>query len=182
MLTTLNKPVGTLTPAEKKEKIQLHRDFHTALLNEYNVPDADFNVKLVFTNNNNKVVGIFPNEFKKENGFYIEFVDNKLDPTDPERKVYRLEARENYESVYNILTSGAYAVPIEELKEVQPKKQPTHQPVQLDPNFLTDNSKTTDEGYTKMTIRDLAAILWQTPVSNKSWLNQLINETKQQHI
>ena len=178
MLTTLNKS-EVLSPTEKKERIQLHRLYHTALLQQFNVPDADFNVKLVFTNNGQKVIGVFPNEFTKKNGFYIEFVDKTLTPTDPDRKVYRLDPVDNFESVYNILQSGSYAVPIDELTEVTIKK--VQQPL---PEF-TDLNKSTDrfdEHFSKMTIKDLASILWQSPVSDKKWLNDLIIESKQQQV
>lgn len=180
MITTF-KPAGGLSPVEKKEKIQLHRDYHTALLQENNVADSDFNVKVVFSNNNIKVVGIFPSEFKKQNGFYMEFVDKNLDPTDPDRRVYRLEPRENYEDVYPLLQSGSYAVPISELTEVRVvKSEPVMPDLNIDLN-LNNINPSDDEHYSKMTIKDLAAILWQLPVSNKPWLNKLVEDVKNQN-
>lgn len=181
MLTTLNRG-STLTPAMKKEKINSHREYHSVVLNELNVPDNDFNVKLVFYNEGRKVVGIFPNEFTKSNGFYFEFVDKMLDPTDPERKLWKLTPRENYEDLYNILSSGAYAVPIDDLEEVVIKRK-ANMPINLDfsEEEFKDETKD-DEHHSKMTIRDLAAILWQKPVSRKRWLNDLVNEINQQEL
>lgn len=177
MLSTLNKSSG-LTPSQKKEKINQHRLFHHSLLEEYQVPENDFNVKLVFYDKGTKVIGVFPNEFLKPNGFYLEFVDKNLDPTDPQRKLWRLPARENYESTYNILSSGAYAVPIDELEEVPVRKAPV-QEFKVD---LSDGYAKQDDHYSKLTIRDLAAILWQKPVSEKKWLNELVNQANQEQV
>jgi hypothetical protein len=33
-----------------------------------------------------------------------------------------------------------------------------------------------DVSYSEMTIRDIAAIIWKKPVSNKLWLNSLIEK------
>lgn len=175
MISTLNKAV--LTPAEKKEKITAHQKFHSALLEQYEVPEKDFNVKLVFTHAGVRIVGIFPNEFTKKNGFFIEFVDGKLDPTDPSRKLYRLTSRENFEDVYPLLSSGSYAVPIEELELVAPIKK-----IAPEFNLEAPRENKSDEHYSKLTIRDLAAILWQSPVSDKEWLNTLVNQVKQGEI
>jgi hypothetical protein len=35
---------------------------------------------------------------------------------------------------------------------------------------------TEDEGMAEITIRDFAAIIWQKPVSTKTWLNNLIKQ------
>lgn len=177
MLSTLNK-APTLSTAEKKERIKVLRLYHTALLQQYNVPDADFTVKSKFTNNSAHVIGVFPSEFKKAGGLYFEFVDKELSPVDPERKVWKLNPVENYEHTYMLLQSGSYAVPIDELEEVVVKR--VHQPLpEFNLSSISPGEKT-DDHFSKMTIRDLAAILWQEPVSDKDWLNSLVIETKQQ--
>jgi hypothetical protein len=174
MITTASKSV-TLTAAQKKEKINNHREYHRQVLEHYRVPDADFNVKLVFYDKGQKVVGIFPNEFTKKNGFYIEFVDKALDPTDPERKLYRLPPIENFENVFGMLSSGSYAVPLENLEEVKPV---TFKKITQEINLegIQEGSVKQDDHINKMTIRDFAAIIWQRPVSEKPWLNDMIDQ------
>jgi len=182
MLNTLSKG-QTLTAAQKKEKIEKMRLYHQTILEHFNVPDKDFNVKVAFTYRDEKVIGVFPSEFNKKNGFYFEFVDSRLDPTDPQRKLWMLQYRENYEDVYNLLPSGSYAVPLSDIEEVVIKRNiPTinldYGPKNFDEAFDTDvTEENDDENHTKMTIRDLAAILWQRPVSKKNWLNKLVEET-----
>ena len=181
MISTANIKSGELTPAEKKEKIQQHRKYHEALFKQLNISESDYNVKLVFLNNNRKVIGVFPNEFKKEKGFYLEFVDKQLNPTDTERTVYKLNPSENYESVYNLLSTGSYAVPIDELEPVNIRRSAAYPPeFTINLNDLRANRELEDDPLSRMTIRDLAAILWQSPVSNKQWLNNLITDIKEQ--
>jgi hypothetical protein len=175
-----NKP----TPAEKEAKLKAHRLYHEALIKELDINEKDFNVKLVFTNAGKRVVGIFPSEFIKDKGFYLEFVDTFLNPTDSERKVYKLGPRQNYEDIYPLLQTGAFAVPIEDLELVNTVRKAVKFIPETDINLneLKDDLGYEDEQFSKMSIRDIAAILWQAPVSNKKWLNNLINEHREQNL
>lgn len=181
MLNTLNRS-GTLTAAQKKEKVENTRLYHKPVLDHMNVADKDFNVKVAFTHSGVKVVGIFPSEFNKQKGFYFEFVDSKLDPTDPERKLWKIPYRENYEDVYNLLQTGSYAVPLSDIEEVIIKKNIPNFNMNFNNDsfanpFDTNVEEEKDDDHTsKMTIRDLAAILWQRPVSRKKWLNELVEQ------
>lgn len=177
MLTTTSLEKNKeLTAEDKKRKINEARLYHSTLLQDAGASDTDFTVKLAFFDKGQKIIGVFPTEFKKPNGFFLEFVDSKLDPIDPKRTVYKLTPRDNYEDVYNLLKSGAYAVPVEELEEVKPSIIK-----ELNPEFKIDMNafeEKKDDHYSKMTISDLAAILWREPVSDKPWLNSLIQSLK----
>ena len=176
MLSTKEK--SKLTKTQKDAKISKYRADHKELLDFNNAKDTDFNVKTVFTNKGQKIVGLFANECTKPNGFYFEFVDSELDTTDPERTVYVIKERANYENVYKLLAWGQYAVPIEEL-EVAPKPTKFKQVLNYDAEKLNvENVKKDDDHFSKMTIRDFAAIIWQEPVSDRNWLNDLVNGIK----
>lgn len=166
--------VGKLTPAEKAKKIEMHRKFHAKLLDQFSIPEKDFNVKSVFSNGNTKVVGLFPNEFTKEKGFYFELIDSNLDPIDPKRRVYRMLPRDNFADIYNLTKIGTYSVPLDELELV-----PTIAVEKIKENYAFEVERSReddDESVDRLTIRDLAAILWQKEVSGKSWLNSLISK------
>lgn len=170
MISSKEKP----TPAEKKEKISRSREYHRELLDFYKIPDFDYNVKYPWTKNGQKIVGLFPNEMTKKNGFYFEFVDSYLDPADVNRTVYKFNAVDNYENVYELMESGTYAVPVEELDIVRFEKTKADEfkikvPIEVESH---------DDHFSKMTIKDFAAIVWQSPVSDKEWLNDLIQISK----
>jgi len=164
---------GLLTKEEKEQKLLDAREYHKDILQHYNAKATDFNFKKEFMDARQKVVGIFPSEFKKDNGFFLEFIDSNLDPTDKERKLYRLQPTENYEDIYNLLQSGSYAVPLEDLEvasiPVKEKKK------DFEVNFDTLN-EIKDDNISNMTITDFAAIMWMKPVSTRPWLNNLINQ------
>lgn len=170
MLTT--KPAG-MTQDQKKEKVNAAREYHSSLLSEYGAEPTDFNLKLQFFDKGSKVIGVFPSEFRNKNGFFMEYADSNLDFTDPKRTVYRLAPIDNYEDVYNILKSGSYAVPIEDLEEVKAKSYKPKQDFTVNFDTLTEVK---DENISNMTITDFAAIMWMKPVSEKQWLNNLINQ------
>lgn len=169
MLRTQSK--GVLSPEEKKEKLAQARTFHTPLLNHYGARDVDFNFKSQFTNKGFKVIALYPSELIKTNGFFIELIDSNLNPIDPKRTVYRMNAVENYEDVYEMLQTGAYAVPMEELEVVKIEEKVSAPKFEVDMGSL---NKVEDANISNMTITDFAAIMWMKPVSEKVWLNNLI--------
>jgi len=184
MISTLkiSSSSSKLTPQEKKEKTMRIRDFHKPTLMELNVPDSNLSPKYAFKFKGMDVIGVFPSEFRRTEGFFIEFVDSYLEPVDENRRLWKLSYRENYEDIYELLPSGSYAVPLTDLEEVKiEKKIPS-----LNFNISSSSEEkriedeVTDEHYSKMTITDLAAILWQKPVSKKKWLNNLIMKTNQE--
>ena len=164
---------GLLTKEEKEQKLANAREYHINTLEYYNARPVDFNFKKEFMDNRQKVVGIFPSEFKKENGFFLEFIDSNLDPTDKERKLYRLQPTENYEDIYNLLQSGSYAVPLEDLEVASIPVKENKKDFEVNFDTLDDVK---DDNISNMTITDFAAIMWMKPVSTRSWLNKLIEQ------
>lgn len=179
----------------KAQKINEARTYHAEIIKDLGINETDFNVKAQFRDKYGRlVVGIYPSEFKKVKGFFFELVDFDLNPINyNDRKVYRIAPSKSYDEEYEIGTVGAYLVPIEELKVVNPqsvainkesafiddknifkvtqKAQQTAMPKVSEINVIKD-----DAPYTEMTIRDYIAIHKGQPVSNKEWLNQLIKQ------
>jgi hypothetical protein len=174
----------------KKEKLESIRKHHESLIEDLGIPKTDFNMKMPFYDQNGRmVVGIFASEFKKEKGFFFELINRSLDPSDPERKVYRVAPSNSYEEEYELNEKGSYLVPLEELRVVH------QQSVAISKSSAVTSSDTVlatkkpveaykapalmeDAPYSDMTIRDYYAIHTGKPVSAKMWLNELIKNNK----
>jgi hypothetical protein len=187
-----------LDPSEdwKKSKLEAVRSHHEDLISDLGISKTDFNMKMPFYDKNGKVVvGIFASEFRKEKGFYFELIDRKLDPADPERKVYRVAPSTTFEEEYELNEKGSYLVPIEELRIVNEQAVAiSHSAAVTSVDSVTQKTtfkanKTSvqaykapatmeDAPYAEMTIRDFYAIHTGKPVSAKNWLNDLIKSTK----
>lgn len=182
---TARKLSKDMTPEEKTSVIDAIRQYHSPYLVANDIALKDFNVKSVFTHEGQKVIGLFPNEFRKSKGFYLELIDSFLTPIDPKRTIYRVAPRENFEEVYSQTRNGTYAVPVDELEEIIPSVieqettiSYTRRPSTKFDNPVVDFDSLEDEHHSKLTIRDIAAIIWQEPVSQKSWLNTLVDSVK----
>lgn len=128
-------------------------------------------------------MGFFPNELQKSEDIYTEFVSMSIEPEDPERILYVWKYNPYYEEEYELTTSKSssyerYLIPVSELIKVEPIKHDTTADSNSDfPDF--DNNMMdpdNDEPLARMTIKDLAAILLKKPVSDKKWLNKIIEK------
>lgn len=117
-----------------------------------------------------KVVAFFKSELKKGKDIYTEFVDRELNPETEERYLYKWKYNKYFEEEYESTDDERYLVPIDELEVVGQKENVS----EVFPNFeLMDPD--TDAPLERMTIRDVAALLLRKKVSNKKWLNDLID-------
>jgi hypothetical protein len=175
----------------KAQKTKEIRDYNDSLIKDLGVSPYDFNMKTQFLDEQKRlVVGIFPSEFKKTKGFFFELIDSDLNPTDPERKVYRVPPTNSFEEEYELNAKGSYLVPLEELKVIHPSSiaiskmsaftgtdnvfkvtQKAQEAVVITPKAPAPME---DAPYSEMTIRDYYAIHTNRPVSAKNWLNDLI--------
>lgn len=153
-------------------------------------------------------VRFFPNELNTGQDYYTELFDwdqNRHDPT--HRTLYRLPYNSNWQmqkdkyvevtsdklptSTFAIKLSDFELVNKTEAKALYPDividKQPVlevktteHSFDAFNENEFTDMySELEDNHYSSMTIRDLYCVMQNVPLSNKKWLNQLIEKGKQ---
>jgi len=180
----------------KKGKLEAIRNYHQTLIEDLGISRTDFNMKMPFYDKHGKVVvGIFASEFKKEKGFYFELIDRKLEPADPERKVYRVAPSSSFEEEYELNEKGSYLVPLEELRVVNKQavaisnasavtatddvtERTTFKANKTSVQAYRAPAAMEDAPYSDMTIRDYYAIHTGKPVSAKPWLNELIKSTK----
>jgi hypothetical protein len=101
--------------------------------------------------------------------------------------LYKWKFNPYYDTEYdkteaNINGQLMYLIPIAELSNVtiealKPSvKEEVVEEIVFEDGPAEDAFTTLDENIKHMTIKDAAAILWKRPVSEKAWLNELINQ------
>lgn len=159
----------------KADKLKKIRDYHKNLINDLGISEIDFNMKMPFQKNGVKVIGVFPSEFRKEKGTFIELIDRNLDPIDPERKVYRIAHSTSYDEEYEINERGSYIVPVEELKIINQHSASLMKDRVLNiPSVNEALYKNVDMPLSALTLKDIIAIIHKVPISDKAFINELI--------
>ena len=178
--------------AYRQKKLKEIQDYNRDFINDMQIKDADFNMKSRFTHNGVYVVSVFDNEFKHKNGYYIEIIDSDLNPADPNRTIYKIPYNEHYEEEYEADDrENKFIVPLDDLQIINRQSVAIKKsaavtssdrvlnekvtPIKPEANFF---SKLEDAPCSQMTIRDYVAIKTGKPVSQKSWLNDLLKTIK----
>lgn len=167
--------------------------------------DPAFNIKFAYVpkHREDMVVSMFPSEMNHVDGIYMELTNGENYPLFEQPVLYKLRYNPYYkDGEYEVIpadptrnkNSETYLIPVSELELVagQPTPGVIQMTVPKKPVVSIDtilNKKVTetftekkfkegeDAHYSEMTIRDLAAIFLKKPVSNKQWLNNLINNS-----
>ncbi len=161
--------------------------------------DPAFNIKFAYVpkHREDMVVSMFPSEMNHVDGIYMELTNGENYPLFDQPVLYKLRHNPYYkDGEYELIpadpsrnkNSETYLVPVSELELVagQPTPGVVQMTVPKKPKVSIDtilNKKQPTESfkeqedvhYSEMTLRDLAALLLKKPVSNKQWLNNLIN-------
>lgn len=176
-LTTKDKKANS---ESRFAKVQELRKFHQSSFDALGVPDAEFVPKMAYVPKGMEelCIGFFESELSKSVNYFTEFVNKELSPEDPERKLYLFKYNPHWEEEYVQYNNGNYTfrmVPVSELYKVElpTAVESPKQPLQ----FNIEEAE--DALINDMSIRDLAAILWRVPCSNKPFLNKLINQWPQ---
>ena len=181
--------ISTTDPSEdKKENMKKLREFHRKTINDLGVSNFYLLGKMCYPHKGKMIVSFFHSEISKGQDIFLECTNRVAVPEDPDRTLYRLRFNPHFDEEYERTddTDPAkvrYLVPIDELKVVKrytpeaiinsPEPRLVSKPIETDFEFsLPDPEK--DPLISELTIRDLAAILLQKPVSNKEWLNNII--------
>jgi hypothetical protein len=152
-----------------------------------------------------RFIQLFESEVSKEKDIYTEFVNKELAPDLTDRPLFKLKYNPFYKEEYEMETKmteegreyDVYIVSVSELKviledsseinyslyesglyekvKVSPfpdfEKEYLSKEITLDDILVGEDAPIND-----MTITDFAAIMWKKPVSNKLWLNTLIEK------
>lgn len=155
----------------KKDKIAALQKEHEAkfkalgLENPHYVPKVCYGEPLVMP--------FFESELRVNKDVYTEKVSRDYISEDPTRTLYVWKHNPDWKNMYNTKPFGhnpndvMYLIPFTEFKPVtKPKKK-------LDFGLINTDE---DCNLQDATLRDLAAILLEAPVSRKDWLNEIINK------
>lgn len=170
----------TVNRQEKTEELMQHHDWKFKLIQEENplfIPKCAYIPKGMSETH----IGFFQSEVKKGRDIYTEFTSIDLEPEDPKRILYKWRFNPHYEEEYEKTEPAAnghyrYLVPVSELVKIENLTVETETPTQgsLFPNFDAIIDPDMDAPLSNVTLRDLAAIILQKPVSQKQWLNEII--------
>ena len=126
-----------------------------------------------------RYVSFFTSELQRGQDIYTEMVDRDYNSEDPSRTLYRWEYNMYWETDYEKTASNPirFLIPVSELKKVNAFKAESA-PVRLAKSEETLDRE--DLELSDLTIRDLIAILWKQPVSNKKFINDLVKSNSKQ--
>jgi len=165
---------------DKKENLKKLRDFHKEAINELGVSVFFLLGKMCYHHKGKRVISFFHSEISKGQDIYVEFTNRYNVPEDPDRVLYRYKFNPFFEEEFERTPDDRFIIPIDDLKIVK-KYSPevivnnTQKETKKETDFeLSTLDSDKDPLISEMTIRDLAAILLQKPVSNKEWLNNII--------
>jgi hypothetical protein len=181
MLTATQTDKAPTTENQRRELVRRERrGYHQAWLESKGLKASDFTVKMSWSRNGIPVIGVFEDEGNRPGGLYIELTDKNHDLLEP-GKVYWIRPNPHFKTELEQNDKGtAFYMPVDELSVVLDPEQ--EKKIEQEIEELTQKHTAVrddaDEHFNKMTIRDLAAILLKKPVSNKTWLNNLINTNK----
>lgn len=172
-------------PEDRRTRTAELRKAHQEFFDANGISSAKYIGKLAYRppGKDELFVGFFPNELRGGEDIYVEFTGKNLEIEDPERNLYTWRYNSHWEEEYEKTDPGPsgsfrYLVPVAELIKVQknlPKVEEKGKIKTTGIDFeLMDPD--TDAPFEALTIRDLAAILLKKPVSNKQWLNKLIQD------
>lgn len=153
-----------------KLKIVALREKHESTFEKLGVPEANYIPKMIF--GTPPVLLFFRSELESGKDIYTEKVSQDYDLLDEERTLYVWKHDPDYKEKLTTKPYGEdvmYYIPFSEFKPLTINKEAA--------KFNIPNPDE-DAPFEELMLRDLAAILWKEPVSQKSWLNELIKQVK----
>lgn len=175
MISTADKP------EDKKERLRKLREFHQPTFDNNGVSDALFIPKMAYRphGKTDLHIAFFASEVNKGEDVYVEFTSKDLIPEDTERRLYRWNFNPHFQEEYETTDPHPqtghvrYLIPVDELVLIKLAKKDL---INKSAGSFDLPNPDQDLPMDQMTIRDLAAILLNKPVSTKQWLNDLINK------
>ena len=177
---SLSTKTSNVNRQEKTEELKQYHDWKFKLIQE-DAPLFIPKCAYIPRGMSELHIGFFASEVKKGMDIYTEFTSIDLEPEDSERTLYKWRFNPHYDEEYEKTEPAAnghfrYLVPVSELVKIEIEQQEIGGQAGLFPDFDEIMDPDTDAPISQMTIRDLAAILMSRPVSNKKWLNDLIDK------
>ncbi len=167
---------------DKRTRMAELRKLHQPVFDEISQSDAFFVCKAPHYRSevDRRIVQLYPSEIRNAKGrdIFIEFTSLDYVPEEDPRMLRRWKYNPNWETDYQLLETKSktgikfYAVPVDEIPPFKIEKQQQmsfRDPEEDDIDFSVDDAELGE-----MSLRDFAAIMWKSPVSQRPWLNELI--------
>ena len=172
-------------PFNRKEATEKVLEYHKNKLIKLNIQNPLFIPKCAYKpyGKDELHISFFPSEIDKEQDIYTEFCDKECVPETKDRILYKWRHNPHYKEEYehtepNDRGHVRYLVPVSELinqDSLIEEDEKQEEMKNIFPNFENEFiDPNTDNPIGQMTVRDFASIIWKKPVSNKKWLNNLI--------
>lgn len=174
METRIKKP----TPQERKEAAAKLKQFQEKVFSDLGVSDPVYIPKMAHHVKDLEGIhmGFFKSELDHGEDVFTECISMQMESEDQNRTLYRIKYNPFFEEEYATsepMSNGhvRYYIPLDELEIVGLNGQ--LKDALKEDEFDLPNANT-DLPLDQMTMRDVAALLLKTPVSEKDWLNQII--------
>jgi len=167
---------------DKKARMQNLVDYHQKTFEALGIDDPLFVPTMAYKpyTKNELHVSLFPSQLKKGQDIYTEFVNKEFEPETEERTLYKWKHNKYWEEEYDSVelensSDRRYLVPVSELEVIVApvKKETADSQIIMFDTFDEIMDPDEDCPLDRITLRDLAAIMLQKPVSRKKWLNQI---------
>lgn len=167
---------------DKKTRMQNLVEHHQKTFEALGVDDPFFVATMAYKpyTKTELHVSLFPSQLKKGQDIYTEFVNKEFEPETEERTLYKWKYNKYWEEEYDSVelensSDRRYLVPVSELiAVVVPASIPNKSTIVSFDTFDEIMDPDEDCPLDRITLRDLAAIMLNKPVSRKKWLNQII--------
>ena len=183
------KTTDTTKVDERREKLKVLREFQQPLLDAIGESESYYIPKMAYRPIGKSEIHIsfFYSELKKGTDIFTEFASRDLIPEDAQRRLYKWKFNPYFEEEYDKteviekadgkMVDQRYLVPVSELILIKApeKKEPVVQATKQENMEFDLMDPNSDAPLDQLTVRDIAALLLKKPVSNKEWLNKLIN-------
>jgi hypothetical protein len=175
--------------SQKRKRIQELRAYHEPIFRKMNCIDPLFIPRTAYkpVNHSEICISFFASELRNEKDIYTEFVSKKYDIEDSQRTLWKWkydpEWKKYIKSNDVIPSAVQYFIPTSKLIVVSRNNELIFNKDKVNDfksNITTvlkpkTNDANKEELISQMTIKDFAAIIWKQPVSDKEWLNILID-------
>ena len=175
-----------LTRAEAQNQFL---EAHSKTLDSIKAKKSQFVIKAKYPSkvlSGEECISLFPRELDRTEDTYIQLTDFDYNSVDDQLYVYKHNPHWEEEYTQNQWIEKyqvhTYNIPINLLQPVDEKpttskKSAIKEPEQKTFEFAADFIDTDEDAMmTHMTMRDFTAIMTKTPVSKKTWLNNLIKQ------
>jgi hypothetical protein len=168
----------------RKLNLEKLRVFHQETFNKLNLKNPILIGKMAYKPKelNTKHCAFFYSELKNTEDIYLEFTNRFCEPETEDRSLYVLKHNPHFGEEYAKSEKGMFLVPIDELILVKKYNLNEVNNIQtVDSQSFIDFTlpdPKNDPAIGEMTIRDFAAIMLKAPISNKSWINDIIKQIK----